>query len=226
MLRRSSLFLSVIVLIAVFSLLAPASADASPKITVTARGTIIEGRDVDGSLTGGVDRDLEGVSASVVQVFTLAPDTFVIDTSARGTLFAFFQEVTTTVIVGLDGLTVSSTTGSAFYVLLSGEGWGAQSTIATGTMELNASVFVFDAAFAFSSIFQDFAFTADPGDPSSPSSFGASFLDPNSEATAFYFLAQPLSVAVTVEGVAVPTPGALGVFLAGLVGLAAARRLA
>lgn len=226
MFRRLSVFISVFSLAAAFSLAAPAPAEAAPKITVTASGTIIEGRDFDGSLTGGIDRDLEGLDAFIVQVFTLTPGTFVVDSSDPAALFAVFAEVTTSVGVGSDVLTVSSATGSGSYVVLNGEGLGAQSTIATGTMELNASVFVFDATLAFSSIFQDFIFTADPADPDSPSVFGASFLDPNAEVTSFYFLAQPLLVTVRVEDVAVPTPAALSVFLAGLVGLAAARRLA
>lgn len=219
LLRRVIRLLTGIGLAASIAIAAPAPAEASPKITVTATGTIVEGADRDGSLTGDVNPDLGGRSASVVHVFAFTPGAFVDDTTVPGSLFAFFEAVTTTVTVGANTVTFSSTDGSGFYNLIPLAGLDASSDILVGTTQLLAGIFVFDDTLAFDSIFQEFSFTTDPGGWS----FGASAFD-DAFNEKWSFFAAPSSVTVTVERIAVPAPAALGLFLVGLAGLAAALR--
>jgi hypothetical protein len=205
LLRRLSLLAAGVGLAASLALARPA--EAATTITVTATGTISEGTDFDGA-------DATGLFASLVHVFTVSPGA-IIDDSEPGKLFAFFERVATTVTVGATSLSFTSTVGNGTYNVLSGIGLDAGSEIFDGVSQLVSSLVVFDEELVLVTPFDEFRYTADPGGWSfGASAFGENFV------LLWSFLATPDSVVV-----AVPAPASLGLFLAGLAGLAAARRL-
>jgi hypothetical protein len=206
LLRRLSLLAAGVALAASLALARPA--EAATTITVTATGTILEGTDFDGA-------DATGLSASLVHVFTVTPGA-IIDDSMPGMLFALFESVTTTVTVGAASLSFTSTIGTGTYNALSGISLDAGSEIFDGATQLLSSLVVEDTTLVLTSPFDEFLYTANPGSWS----FGASAFDAEF-APLWSFLATPDLVSVVV---AVPAPAAFGLFLAGLTGLAAARR--
>jgi hypothetical protein len=221
--RRLTLLLAGLGLAASLALAAPRPADASTKITVTATGTILDGEDSTGTFGGsaGAAFDLVGLTATLVQVFTLTPGT-VIDDATPGVILAFFEEVTATVTVNGVSVTFTSAIGSGYYGLFTNEGLDASTAIFNETANVYANTVVLDEALAVSSLLQEFAYTGFPG----IWQFGASAFDTDFTQALWFFVADPMSVTVTVERVPVPAPAALALFLVGLAGLAAARRQA
>lgn len=221
--RRLTLLLAGLGLAASLALAAPRPAEASTKITVTATGTILEGEDSTGTFGGSAGEvfDLAGLTASLVQVFTLTPGA-VIDDATPGAILAFFEEVTTTVTANGFSVTFTSAIGSGYYGLFTSDGLDAATSIFDGMTNLYANTVVLDEALAVSSLLQEFAYSAFPG----IWQFGASAFEADFTGVFWFFVAGPTSVTVTVEQVAVPAPAALVLFLVRFAGLAAACRRA
>lgn len=219
LLNRLTGLLAGVGLAASLALAAPAPAAAATTITVTATGTITAGVDNDGSLTGTPGSDLSGIAASIVHVFSLTPGASIDDTTP-GEIFAFFEAVTTTVTVGAGSpVTFSTTNGSGFYNLIALTSLDASSIIFDGTTELVTQILVVDPALTVSSLLEDYDYTAMPA--TGDWSFSAVAFNAEFDQLSWAFVATPDRVTVKV---AVPAPAALGLFLVGLAGLAAARR--
>jgi hypothetical protein len=229
-LRRLTHLLAAFGLAASFGAARPAEAATVATITVT--GTVDQGRDNDGSLTGTPDTSLVGRSASMTMTMILPP----------GYDYSFgadSPEVATAVSIMLGDVSASFVPGdfqTGIFLYFLGNASFAATIFASALASIGDEV----SALAYLNAPSGAGFTETPLagggfslTPNGPLAglFGAgrAFVEEDElgDPTPFggwFFEATVASLAVTIVPQAVPAPGAAALFAVGLVGLCLVRR--
>lgn len=231
-LRRLTLLFAALGLAASLGAARPAEASLTV-VTLTVAGTVVTGRDNDGSLTG-TSQSLVGRSASMTMTMILPPGYDYSDIFGS-------PEIATTVSITLGDVSAS---------FVPGDFQGGLFRYFPGNSSFPAAVFASALRFIGDEV-SAAAYvnaTSTDGFTETPLAGGGFSLTPNGPLAGFFgagrafveddefgdptpfggwfFDAAVASLAVTVVPQAVPAPGAAGVFAAGLFGLAFVRRRA